>query len=152
MAIKESYDRLRKKHNLPDFDKINNEFEISTLEKDDFLIRAVRRRMAEKLSHFAKFLEDLLSPDASFASMTECRDITEDDKQQIFDLFQKLMYFGTLSSQLDLLCDDDKEVDFIIKFFAEWQAIKKDLNLLLEKIKSSWTEKDSKDFKATYLG
>lgn len=152
MAIKESYEKLRKKHNLPDFDKINNEFEIGTLEKDDFLIRAVRRRMAEKLSHFAKFLEDLLSPDTSFASMNECRDITDAEKQNIFEMFQKLMYYGTLSSQLDLVCEDEKDANFIIKFFSDWQNHKKGLNSLLEKIKESWTEKESKDFKAEYLG
>jgi len=152
MAIKDSYAKLQKKHNLPDFDRINNEFEISLIEKEDFLLRAVRRKMADKMGQYAKFLEDLLQPDTSFASMNEARDISDEDKQLIFELFQKLMFFSTSSVQLDLECEDAKDAEFISRLYDEWLVLKKQLHSLLEKIKLSWTMRESRSDKAEYMG
>ncbi len=152
MAIKDSYAKLQKKHNLPDFDRINNEFEISLIEKEDFLIRAVRRKMADKIGNYAKFLEDLLQPDTSFASMNEARDLGDEDKQHIFELFQKLMYFGTLSAQADLICDDAKDAEFITTFLGEWPALKQELVKLTERIKAGWTEKQGSGDRQQYMG
>ena len=49
MKIKEEYEKLKEKHNLPDFKEINNEFEITTIEKEEFLLREIRRKIYEKI-------------------------------------------------------------------------------------------------------
>src|SRR3989344_1527142 len=59
------YNELRKKHKLPEFKDIDFEFEISDLEETNFLLRAIIRRIAEKLDFYSTMLEEVLQPDTS---------------------------------------------------------------------------------------
>ena len=54
MEIKTLYQSLAKKHNLPDYDKINNEFEIATIEHTAFLLREIRKKISEKVELYKK--------------------------------------------------------------------------------------------------
>ena len=59
------YNELKKKVNLPDFKDIDFEFEISDLEETRYLLRAIIRRIAEKLNLYCTLIEEILQPDAS---------------------------------------------------------------------------------------
>ncbi len=51
--IKEEYEKL--KHKLPEFNRLNEEFEISRVEseyKKEFLLRDIRRKINDKLIFF----------------------------------------------------------------------------------------------------
>jgi len=65
--IKKEYEKLRKKHNLPSYDKINNDFELDSLQNlsEDLFLRLIRRRMNEKIIFFCRILEEILHPNAS---------------------------------------------------------------------------------------
>ena len=43
--VKKEYDVLKKKYNLPDFEALDKEFEISTIEKPDFLLRNIKKKI-----------------------------------------------------------------------------------------------------------
>ena len=58
MSVKETYQKLSKKYQLPPFAEIDTAFEISTIEYEEFLLREVRRKMVEKLDSFIKVLEE----------------------------------------------------------------------------------------------
>ena len=81
------YNELKKKYKLPDFKEIDFEFEVSDLEETNFLLRAIIRRIAEKLDFYSTMLEEILQPDTSnLYAMHEIRHFDDDEKKQMYEL------------------------------------------------------------------
>ena len=90
--IEKEYSNLSKKYKLPKFREIDNEFEISTLENPSFLTKNILRRIAEKLEFYIEVIGSLVHPDASsLSNMYEVRYFSDDEKNEIYRLFKKLM-------------------------------------------------------------
>lgn len=151
--IEKQYNELRKKLKLPEFREIDNEFEISDLEETSFLLRAILRRVAEKLDFYATMLEEVLQPDASnMYAMHETRAFDEDEKNKMYDLYSRLMNYNRQTIGLSLAHNEKEDADFINNFLNEWKELKKELLKYVKKMKDSWkTEADIKE-DLGYLG
>lgn len=145
-SVKTVYEQLNKKYSLPAFEKLDNEFEVSSIENKQFLLKEIRRKITDKIEAYAKILEALLQPDtASVSSMRECRFIEDKEKEEIYTLYKKLMIIDR-SSIIASLGDDRQAADFIKNSFEEWNKLKSDIMPIAEKLKSSWeNEKDIKE-------
>ena len=90
--IEQEYNKLSKKYKLPKFNEIDSEFEVSSLENERFLIRNILRKIAEKLEFYIDIIGNLVHPDASnISSMYEIRYLTNDEKNNMYLLFKKMM-------------------------------------------------------------
>jgi len=59
--IKTEYENLRKKYTkLPNFEVLNNEFELKSIEKNILITRQIRRRLADKVIFFCRILENII--------------------------------------------------------------------------------------------
>ena len=147
------YSELRKKLKLPDFKDIDFEFEISDLEETNFLLRAIIRRIAEKLDFYTTVLEEILQPDTSnLYAMHETRFFDEDEKKLMYELYSKLMAVNRRTIELSLEHNEKDEAEFINSFFNEWKPINKEMLSYVKKIRLSW--KSDTDIKEDlgYLG
>lgn len=151
--IEKRYNELRKKFKLPEFKEIDFEFEISDLEETNFLLRAVVRRIAEKLDFYATMIEEILQPDTSnLYAMHETRFFNENEKKEMYDLYSSLMHLSRHSIEVSLEHSGKSEADFINSFFSEWQGLKKELLNYTRKARASWkAESDIKE-DLGYLG
>ena len=147
------YSELRKRHKLPEFREIDNEFEISDLEETNFLLRAIVRRIAEKLDFYSTMLEEILQPDTSnLYAMHEIRYFNENEKKQMYELYTKLMNFNRQSIEVSLSRNEREEADFVGSMFNEWKNLRQDLLKYAKKMRASWkTEADIKE-DLGYLG
>jgi len=147
------YGELRKKYRLPEFKEMNYEFELSDLDETDFLIKALIKRIAEKLDFFAGLFEELLQPDGSnLSAMHESRVFEDDEKKRHTAFTLKLMFLSRRIVELSLNGSEKEEAEFISGFFSEWKPIKEELKKYLNKMKESWkTETDIKE-DIGYLG
>lgn len=155
MKIKEEYEKLREKYNLPHFKEIDNEFEISTIDKEGFLLREIRRKIIEKIELYIKILESLLQPDTiSLSDIYEYRFFNDEEKRNIFKLFRNLMVFHRFSIETSIDEDDKKTVEFINDFWKEWDKIKKEFSGFIKKLKEEWLKESNiiDDEKGGYLG
>ena len=152
--VKEAYDVLRKEFPLlPDFAKLDHEFEVSTLESDAFLLRNVKRKMGERLEPVLEFLERAINPDPSnFTDLHECRCFTGGEKQQIIDIFRILMQQYRLLLETDLLVDDSADVEAIKKFFDVWVRERKQIVPFVKKIRGCWEGRVEPKEILEYLG
>ena len=151
--IEKQYNELKKKHKLPEFKEINNEFELSDLEETDFLVRSIIRRIAEKLDFYTTMLEEILQPDTSnLYAMHETRFFDEDEKKQMYDLYRKLMNFNRQSIELLLENNEKDKIGFISNFFGEWAALKNELLVFIKKMKASWKADIDTEEDIGYLG
>jgi|TARA_Y100000310_G_scaffold124950_2_gene123780 hypothetical protein len=133
------YNELKKKVNLPDFKDIDFEFEISDLEETRYLLRAIIRRIAEKLNLYCTLIEEILQPDASnLYAMHETRFFDENDKKKMYDLYTKLMNSSRKSIEVSLRHDEKGEASFINDFHNEWKDLKKELIKYVGRMKDSW--------------
>src|SRR3989344_1228252 len=127
--IEEEYKKL--KYNLPDFKKLDEEFEVSNiqgLEDKKFLLRFIRRKVNEKIIFFCRIIESIIYPQSpNYISMVESRVFSEEEKQNMAELYKKLMYYEKESLILDVESDDKQSTKYINEVLNDWTEIKKKL-------------------------
>ena len=152
--IEKKYSELKKKHKLPEFRDIDFEFEISDLEETNFLLRAIIRRIAEKLDFYSTMLEEVLQPDTSnLYAMHEMKFFEDGEKSQMYEVYAKLMSLNRQSIEVSLEHDERNEADFIGNALEEWKSLKQDLLKIVRKMRASWNAEEA-DIKEDlgYLG
>jgi hypothetical protein len=146
------YSKLKAKHNLPDFALLDREFEISTIECDFFILREIRRKIAEKNESAAKIFDDLLHPESGFAHFREAAIFSETDREQLLNLYRRIMYYDRLAIELDFSDSDEINAKFINDFMKEWPALKKQIVSFVVRMKESWQKELPKKDAVRYLG
>ena len=147
------YNELRKKLKLPDFKDIDFEFEISDLEETNFLLRAIVRKIAEKLDFCSTMLEELLQPEPSnLYAMHETGFFDEDEKKQMNALYSRLMVLNRYSIEVSLANNEDEQALFINNVFNEWKTLKNELLKYVRKMKDTWTSEIEADEDVGYMG
>lgn len=151
--LKNSYDIIKKKFNLPEFDELDSEFEIRALdiEKSGILIKALLRIILSKLAIFLNYLEPIISPNPqSYHSMVELNNLSDDDKHEIFDYYKSLSSLYHEGCAIEL--KSEKEVaNFIKKIYQKWPELKRKEIYFLDKITQTWLKEKEKE-KTTYTG
>ncbi len=151
-TIKDRYIKLQKSFNLPSFDELNSLFEISCIDEDEFLLRAIRRRIVERGLSIAKFLGEVLQPEPQLANMIDSDALDDKEKKKLFEIYKKLMVFERRSIVLNISPDDKKEAEFISSHLAYWKGIQRNLIVYIEKIMKSWEIDKESGEKLGYMG
>jgi|GEM_PF-784341 hypothetical protein len=152
--IEKQYSELRKKHRIPEFGEIDMEFEISDIEDTNFPLRAVMRRMAEKLDFYTTMLEEVLQPDtSSLYAMHEMKFFDDREKSRMYGVYAKLMSLNRQSIEASLERDEKSEADFISNALHDWKSLKAELLKFVKKMRASWNTEEA-DIKEDlgYLG
>ena len=151
--MKEHYDKLKKRYKLPDYEKLDFDFEISTIENPQvFLLRNIRRKMMEKVEYFTKFLEDLLQAEPSLPTLYECRFFSDAEKIKIFDLYKNLMRINREATMLAIDDGEQEDADFIRKTSEEWPSIRENLRKIAAKARQGWIKEPASKEDLGYLG
>ncbi|MBI2651051.1 hypothetical protein HYX01_01130 [Candidatus Woesearchaeota archaeon] len=151
--IEKSYNELCKKFNLPKFKSIDEEFEISTLDTEKFLLSDILGKVAERLGFYIDVIGNLAHPDASsLSTMHEIRFFSDDEKSAMYKLFKKLMKYDRSIMELMLINDNSKNAEFLNHFFPEWIGLKKEILVFIKKIKESWEKDTTIEEDIGYLG
>ena len=151
-GIRREYEKLRKKHKLPTFAELDNDFEISRIEAEGFPLREIRKKIIDKLHEVGSLVEEVLNPDTSLADLYESRIFGEEEKRLIFELYKKLMAFIRHSAVLAIQCDEKLEAEFIKSFYADWKKLKPELLKFATKIKGSWEKETAENESIGYMG
>ncbi len=148
----EAYEKLRKKYDLPPYDVLNSEFEISGLEKD-FLLRNMIRYVIEKFEFYTKLIDtELLQPDTTLASLHESRFFTNGEKTKLYEIFMQLMHLQRGAVEAVLKRNEKDEAEYINNTLKEWQEIRKELLPFVTKLKTAWTNKQMISQEISYFG
>ena len=152
--IKKEYEKLKVKYNLPSFSDLNKDFEIERLQEKetDFLLRESRRLMLEKNTAYLRFAEMLLNPsNAPMFFFALIKNMNEKEKKMLNELYLELGKHEIESLSLDNIYNEEKEAEFINKFYKNWQDIKEKFSEFLEILKENCEKKQEKSQKG-YLG
>lgn len=151
------YAGLKQKYKqLPEFNKLDFDFEITSMEEkhinERYFSRTVRRRVYEKVYYFNSALVMVIAPQSpSIVLAHESKFISNDDRDEIMGVIKKITRLEREYMLLETDYDEAKDADFIRAGFDTWQEVKPSIKRLLKIMKDSWEKKDS--FKAgDYFG
>lgn len=152
--VQKKYEKLKAEHGmLPEWDSINNEFELSSIEHTDFLLRRIKRKIAEKIEGTLDILEHTISPDpGSFSDVYESRYITAGDRAKALDSFRILMELYRSIQESELAQNEEEDVKLIRKAFDTWKDSKKSVHAAVKLLKQCWQKKIEAKEVLEYLG
>jgi len=152
--FEEIYSELAKKHGLPEFKSIAEDFDIEKIQDKEsiLLIREVRRSISEKISAYIHLFETLINPSSPpMFIFSVLRNISTEDKDTIKKIYKALSRTQIEVMKLDTVYKEDEEARFINETFIIWQELKLTIYKLIERFESSFEEDDS-DKKRSYFG
>ena len=152
--IKDAYEELTKRFKmLPPFGDVDNEFEVSTLESEQFLLRGIKKRIAERLEDAGGFLGDILHPSSEgMALMYEYRFISQKEKRHVLLMFKKVQFYIRSFSEADLIQDDEVDAKLIAEVSKVWKEIRKECVPLARLLKEAWVKETDYKEDLGYLG
>ena len=140
----EDYENLRKRHNLPSFKELNEDFQIEKAAETEteILIREVRRFVGDKLTNYLRFIDSLLNPvNVPMFVFSIIKLIDAEEKKRLSEIYKKLMKKEIKFIELDLEFNEEKEAQFIKDSYELWQEMKKDMLKVMDKINKRWDDK-----------
>ena len=152
--LKKEYSTLQKKYKLPSFEQLNIHFDIERVaeRETDFLLREIRRNMAEKIYLYLKFCEMILNPsNAPFFMFSLIKNLTSLEKKKIEEMYKILAKMDIEIMELDIGYLEKKEVDFINSTFKEWKEINENLGNIVKTFKNSFDKTTNNNNKG-YFG
>ena len=152
--VKEAYEKIKKKYSiLPNYDELNIEFEIGSIENQEFLLREIRRKINEKVCTFMDYLARILQPEGiSLSDFYEFQCFKKEEKTELFLLFKELRFQYRHFMLLDLLVDYKKEAETIRDSLKFWKAFRKKLAPYFETLEVCWTKEYKEEEFLKYLG
>jgi len=152
--VKEAYDKIKKKYSvLPDYDELNIEFEIGSIENKEFLLREIRRKIEEKFALFMERIAKTLQPEhISISEFYEFGCFTVDEKTKLFSLFRELRLQYRKFMNLDLILDYKKEAEAINSALKFWKSFRKKLLPFFESLEQCWAKEYKEKEILEYLG
>lgn len=153
--VKKRYSELQTKYGLPDFKKLNEDFQIEKVSETEteVLLKEIRKYMFDKFSNYMRFLESLLNPvNASVFTFSVLKTLNADDKKIVEEIYKKLMRLEVDLMEIDIEYVEEKEAKFIKNSSEIWDGIKSDWIKIVECIKTNWDNKVEKGEGKGYFG
>jgi hypothetical protein len=147
--VEKAYNKLKEKYKqLPDFKKVDFEFELSSVKDEDvndkFISRLVKRRVFDKLHYFNGGMLTVLSPQApSIIIAHENKFLTNKDREDILVVIKKFMCVERdyLISEVDF--DEKRDVDVVMSSLDVWRECQPTVKRILTVMRDSWSKKDN---------
>ena len=142
--VKKDYEKFRKKYNLPSFEKLNEDFQIEKVAENetDYLLREVKKAIADKFYNYLRFVETLLNPvNAPVFIFSMIKSIDAEKKKKLNEIYKKLAKNEIRIIEVDLVYSEKKEAEFIKESYELWQKVKEELLDIIKNVKDNWDNK-----------
>lgn len=147
--FEKEYNKLRDRYKqLPDFKKLDFDFEFSSIKDEDvnerFVSRTVKRRVFDKLHYFNGGLLSVISPQApSIVISHENKFFTNEDRDKMMDIVRIFMCLDREYLLSDIEFSEKHDVEFILSCLKVWYEHKPTIKKFITIMRDSWSKKDS---------
>ncbi len=141
-SLRYEYNQLSKKYDIPDFNILNNEFELEIIEREEFPLRQIRRRIVDRLVIFCKIIEEIIFPSGqNHLNNHEIRFFTEEDRKALLDLHKKMMSYERQSLVLNISSSNEEEdAKYIKQLSTDMLEFKIKILEVVKKMQNSWKQ------------
>ena len=151
--IKDNYNVLKKKYSLPEFEMLNQEFDIEEISAESTLVlQKIRLRIYEKMDYYAKLFESILQPESSLADLYEAHYIEEDIKNSAYSLFKSLVHILRSSNLVAISNKEEDNAKFIKDSLQEWNSIKPEVQSHIKRLIGLWEKETDIREDLSYFG
>lgn len=155
--VKKEYDKLKIKYSLPEFEKLEKDFEFyhlrENIKDESYVLRLIRRRIYDKIVFFCNILERILFPNpSSLILINEAKFFPEEKRKEMFNIYKILMKYERLSLTLDISNDENKNVSFIKNIHKDWPHLRDYCQKIVQEISNRWEKEEEFEEKTGYLG
>jgi len=158
LNIKQEYEKLKKKYkDLPSFEELDHEFELSSLDikgvGKDFMSRAIRRRIADRVTFYTRILEAVLLPPSnpSPISIREFNSVSNERRNELMEVYNKLMDSERYNLQLNLDTDEKRDVEYIKLISKKIKDTKLEVLSLAGDMRKAWSQNDQEEDDGGYF-
>ncbi|MBU2615993.1 MAG: hypothetical protein KKC19_02725 [Nanoarchaeota archaeon] len=150
--LKKDYEKLKEKYGLPEFNVLNEEFNIEKIadSETETLLREIRKFIVDKIMNYMRFVENILNPvNAPMFIFSLIKLITPEDKKKLEGIYKNFMKKELVFIELDLDFSEERDANFIKDNFDFWNFTKKEILSVIKKVDSKWednVEVDSKGY------
>lgn len=134
--LKQKYEVFRKKYKTPEFLELNELFDIEEVDVDtDFLLRKIRRLIAERIAGYLRFVEVILNPSNApmfFFKLVKKLDL--EDRRILGEIYEKLGSVEVDVVGLDLKYDEKKEAEFIMRMHNLFGELSDNLSGIVKRL------------------
>lgn len=148
MKIREEYEKIKVKYGFPNFEEIDEEFEISSIDYDkvNSLTRAVLRVICNKMVIFLNYIEPVINPgQQNLHSFIEVENTTNEEKKEIFVFYKNLSYRYHKACGIELTQDEKTVAKEIKEILKDWKDIKIKFESISNVITKSWLREREKE-------
>ena len=152
--IRSQYKKIQSKYDLPDFEVLNENFEIECLfqEETELLVKKIRKQIMEKVSSGLRALEMFLNPqNAPMFIFSVIKSFSSSDKKVIEELYAQFAEFEIEAFGLENIYNEEGEAALVKKICKEWPGISKEFDIIYKSMKINY-KKASKKNEKSYLG
>ncbi|HLC86854.1 MAG TPA: hypothetical protein VJH65_01090 [Candidatus Nanoarchaeia archaeon] len=142
--MKKDYAEFQKKYNLPSFEKLNEYFSIEKAAdyETDFLLREIRKHVADRLQNYMRFIEALLHPtDVPIFIFSIIKSLGTGDMEKLVELYKELAKMNLKLIKLDISYSEQKEAELIKESYKLWEKIKNETLDILKVVEKNWDSK-----------
>lgn len=151
--IKNKYNDLQKRYNLPEYSILNQEFDIEDInEESELILQKIRLKINEKIDFYSSLFENILQPDSSLADLYEAHYIEDSTKNSAYSIYKKLVKILRKSSLVSLNNIDNENVEFINETIKEWLNIKPEIEKHLKRRIALWEKETDISEDLNYFG
>jgi hypothetical protein len=152
--LKKEYKPLQKKYSLPEFERLQEDFDIdrAVYRETSFILRDTRRIIAERLSSYLSLFEMLVNPTGPPAFFfLIMKNLKPDELKEIRKIYDILAKIQIRMLKTDIVYEEKAEAEMIKNSYKEWQDIKLKIRELIEDFEKK-LENVSEEEKRGYVG
>lgn len=148
----DNYNKLKKKYNLPELDKLVESLELE-IEKDKgqpMILQTIRNSITDRLYDLMKIVESIIfTGEGSDPNLLYQEHMVKEVSHQAFEIYKTLNVLHYQGMKLRFLHERKKDAEFIRKIFGMWPELEKTLFVFFGALEKGWKEIDiEKEIKA----
>lgn len=150
--MKEEYEKIKSKYGLPEYDVLDREFNLSTIEKDDNIIKEITKKLVDKSEYFQGIIAEIIQPDSTIISISESESFEELERESMYEIFKRIQYYQRRYNLIELDYTDEKCAEFFNEHFTKWLEIKHAISEVLTRLTIYWKEEENSEYKENKEG
>jgi hypothetical protein len=152
--LKKNYLEIQKRYSLPDFEELNDDFNIDKVSdiETEHLIREIRKVIVDKILNYIRLIESMLNPvNVPMFVFSVVRAMKIEDRKELAEIYKKLAKIEIELIDVDISFSEEKEAKFIKKSYKIWQEVKEKIGEIIKSVRENWDNKLETDTKG-YFG
>jgi hypothetical protein len=151
-SIKERYEILRKKYQLPKLEDLTREFAVK-LDNPDLILHEIIEEICDGINNRVERLESIIFVGSSGSPSTLYEtNMIKDRKEKIFELYKDMMSMMWEGAKVKNIAKDEEMAKFVKSFHDEWtNKLKKKFVEVCELFEKKWKEVKLRESSTSFM-